>query len=151
MTVRVWKGGFSLVLGSVSPSAPQESAPKATDVAKVVAQKLDKTVSVPSDLIAFQSVAIHAKVSGFLQSIDVDRGSWVKKDQVLAVLLAPELHARTVEADARVQAAASQAAEAEAKMFAAESTHDRLKAAAAIDAVEEMEAYWSSARHSMVS
>jgi len=135
MTVRVWMASFALVVGSVSPSAPQGSAPKATDLAKVVAQKLDKTVSLPSDLIAFQSVAVYAKVSGFLQSIDVDRGSWVKQDEVLAELLAPELQARTVEAAARALAAAFQAAEAEAKMFAAESTRDRLRAAAATPGV----------------
>jgi len=135
MTLRVWTVSFVLALGSVTPSAPQDSAPKATDLVKVVAQKLAKTVSLPSDLVAFQSVAIFAKVSGFIQSIDVDRGSWVKKDQVLAVLLAPEFQARTVEAQARVQAAASQVAEAEARMLAAESTHDRLKAAAATPGV----------------
>lgn len=135
MTAGVWIIRGALALGSVSSSAPQGSAPMATDLAKVVAQKLDKTVSLPSDLIAFQSVAIHAKVSGFIQSIEVDRGSWVKKDQMLAVLLAPEFQARTVEAQARVQAAGSQVAEAEAKMLAAESTHGRLKAAAATPGV----------------
>jgi RND family efflux transporter MFP subunit len=135
MTLRVWTISFALALGSASPSAPSGGAPLATELAQVIAQRLDKTVSLPSDLIAFQSVAIYAKVSGFIQSIDVDRGSWVKKDQALAVLLAPELQARTVEAEARVQAAASQVAEAEARMFAAESTHDRLKAAAATPGV----------------
>ncbi len=135
MTLCVWTVSIALALGSVTPSAPQDSPPKTTELVKVVAQSLDKTVSVPSDLIAFQSVAIFAKISGFIQSIDVDRGSWVKKDQLLAVLVAPEFRARTVEAQARVQAAASQVAEAEARMFAAESSYDRLKAAAATPGV----------------
>ncbi len=135
MIVGVWIIGGTVALGSASSSASQDSAPKATDLVKVVAQKLEKTLSVPSDLVAFQSVAILAKVSGFMQSIEVDRGSWVKKDQVLAVLVAPEFQARTVEAQARVQAAASLVGEAEARMLAAESTHHRLKAAAATPGV----------------
>jgi len=83
---------LALMVGSTLV-AQSSGTPQATELAAVVSRKLEKTISVPSDLIAFQSVAIYAKVSGFIQSIDVDRGSWVKKDQALAVLLAPELQA----------------------------------------------------------
>jgi RND family efflux transporter MFP subunit len=54
---------------------------------------------------------------------------------VLAVLVAPELQARTAEAEARLQAAVSEAAEAEASMSTARSSYQRLKAAAATPGV----------------
>jgi RND family efflux transporter MFP subunit len=85
--------------------------------------------------VAFQSVAMYAKVAGFIETIDVDRGSWVKKDQMLAVILAPELSARTAEAEARFGAAASEAASAEARKLTAKSAFERLKAASATPGV----------------
>jgi len=115
--------------------AQSSGTPQATELAAVTSRKLDKTVSVPSDLVAFQSVAIYAKVSGFVESIEVDRGSWVRRDQALALLVAPELRARTAEAEARLQAAISQAAEAEARMSTARSAYERLKAASATPGV----------------
>jgi RND family efflux transporter MFP subunit len=110
-------------------------SPETTELVSVQSRKLEKTVSVPSDLVAFQSVAIYAKVSGFVESIVVDRGSWVRKDQTLAVLVAPELESRTAEAGARLQAAVSEAASAEARRFTAKSTYERLKAASATPGV----------------
>jgi RND family efflux transporter MFP subunit len=109
--------------------------PQEMELASVQSRKLEKTVSVPSDLVAFQSVAIHAKVQGFVETIGVDRGSSVRKDQPLAKLVAPELQARTAEAGARLQAAVSEAAEAAARRFTAESTFERLKAASATPGV----------------
>jgi len=109
--------------------------PQTTELVPAQSRKLEKTVSVPSDLVAFQAVAIFAKVPGFVESIGVDRGSWVKRDQVLAVLFAPEIQARTAEGAARLQAAVSEAAAAEARRFTAKSTYERLKAAAATPGV----------------
>jgi membrane fusion protein, multidrug efflux system len=120
---------LALMVGLTLVAQPS-GTPPATELVPVVSRKLEKTVSVPSDLVAFQSVAIYAKVSGFVESIEVDRGSWVRRDQTLAVLVAPELQARTAEAEARFQAAISQAAEAEARTSTARSTYERLKAAA---------------------
>ena len=123
------------LMAALTTAAQPSSTPPATELAAVVSRKLEKTVSVPSDLVAFQSVAMYAKVSGFVETIDVDRGSWVRRDQVLAVLVAPELQARTAEAEARLQAAVSETAEAEASMSTARSSYQRLKAAAATPGV----------------
>jgi RND family efflux transporter MFP subunit len=97
--------------------------------AKVVSQALEKTITIPGDLTPYQGVDVHAKVSGFVESVPVDRGSWVKRGQLLGRLSAPELLAQRAEAEARVQAVRAQQAEAQAKMVSAQSTHDRLKAA----------------------
>ncbi len=126
---------FVLTFASALAAQPVTPPTVTTDLATVVSRKLDKTVAIPSDLVAFQSVALFAKVSGFVESIEVDRGSWVRRDQVLAVLVAPELRARTAEAEARLEAAVSQAAEVEAKRVTARGTYERLKAAAATPGV----------------
>ncbi len=123
------------LMAGLTLAAQPSGTPQTAELVPAQSRKLEKTVSVPSDLIAFQSVAIYAKVSGFVESIGVDRGSWVKKDKVLAVLVAPELEARTAEAGARLQAAVSETAEAEARRFTAQSTYERLKAAAATPGV----------------
>lgn len=132
--MRFTRWSFLVLISSARFGAAQSDAPGA-EVVKVVSRTLDKTIAVPSDLMPYQAVAIHAKVQGFIESIDVDRGSWVKVGQRLAVLTAPELQARTLEAEARLQEAVSERAEAAANVLAAESTYQRLKAAAATPGV----------------
>jgi RND family efflux transporter MFP subunit len=74
-------------------------------------------------------------VSGFVEALTVDRGSWVKRGQRLATIAAPELRAQRAEAEAKLQAVHAQEAEAQARMVAARSTYDRLKAASATPGV----------------
>jgi RND family efflux transporter MFP subunit len=59
----------------------------------------------------------------------------VQEGQLLAVITAPELEARRLEAEARLQSVTSQKIEAQARMFAAQSTRDRLKSASATPGV----------------
>ena len=104
-------------------------AQQPVEVVKVVSKTVDRKIVLPGEFIPYQTVAIHAKVSGFVDKVDVDRGSLVKKGQLLATLVAPELKAQRLEAEAKVQAAQAQRAEAEAKLVAAQSTYAHLKAA----------------------
>jgi len=80
-------------------------------------------------------VNLNARVSGFVESLAVDRGSWVKRGQLLARISAPEPRAQRAEAAAKLQAIRAQEAEAEAKAVTAQSTYDRLKAASATPGV----------------
>lgn len=48
-------------------------------------------ISVPAELKPFEQVAVYAKVTGFVKQMYVDRGDKVRKDQLLAVLEAPEM------------------------------------------------------------
>ncbi len=105
------------------------------DVVKVVAQKLKVTVRLPGELQPYEVVAIYPKVTGFVDWIGVDRGSRVKKGELIARLVAPELISQRAEAQARLQSAEAQRIEAEAKLAADESTYQRLKAAAATPGV----------------
>ena len=53
----------------------------------------------------YQQVDIYAKVSSFVKVMLVDRGSQVKKGDVLAILEAPELDAQLADANAKLRAA----------------------------------------------
>ena len=116
-----------VVLAASTARLSGQSTPS-LETTKVVSQTLEKSITIPGELTPYQGVNLHAKVPGFVQSVAVDRGSWVKRGQVLARLSAPELRAQRAEAEAKVQAVRAQQAEAQAKMVSAQSTYDRLKA-----------------------
>jgi membrane fusion protein, multidrug efflux system len=95
----------------------------------VVSKAVSRTIDLPGEIQPYLSVAIHAKVSGYLERITVDRGSSVKAGEPIAELRAPELQAQIAEAESKVQGAESDRAQAEAQLNAAQSTYDRLKKA----------------------
>jgi RND family efflux transporter MFP subunit len=101
----------------------------------VVEQPLDVTLSLPGELIPYQSVALYARVSGFVKAIAVDRGSRVRQGEQVATLEAPELIAQRSEAQSKLQAAEAQLGSIRSKADADASTYDRLKAAAATPGV----------------
>jgi membrane fusion protein (multidrug efflux system) len=105
------------------------------EAVRVVSRPLDQTVILPGEFTPYLGVAIHAKVAGFVQRVEVDRGSVVKEGQLLATIVAPELTAQRAEAEAKVQTAEAQRAEAEARVTAAQSTYERMKAASATPGV----------------
>src|SRR5436189_3486501 len=92
------------------------------EAVRVISRPLDQTVILPGEFTPYLGVAIHAKVAGFVETVEVDRGSVVKQGQLLATIVAPELNAQRAEADAKVQTAEAQRAEAEAGVASAEST-----------------------------
>ncbi len=49
-------------------------------------------ISLPAELEPYEQVAVFAKVPGFVKKLYVDRGSRVRKGQLLAVLEAPEMN-----------------------------------------------------------
>jgi len=118
-------------------------------VTKVESRELNRQVRLPGELQAYQDVGLYPKVPGFVEAINVDRGSVVRKGQLLARLRAPELDTQRGEAEARVRAAQSQRVEAaskvsgiraqrleaEAKLASDEATYQRMKAASATPGV----------------
>jgi membrane fusion protein, multidrug efflux system len=102
---------------------------------RVVSKSVEREVRLPGELLPYLSVPIHAKVAGFVDKVEVDRGSVVKKGQVLATVVAPEMETQIAEAESKKQAVELQRAEAEAKLSSAKSTYDRLKAASATPGV----------------
>ncbi len=92
-------------------------------------------VRLPGELQAYEAVAVFPKVTAYVDSISVDRGSHVKTGQLMARLVAPELAAQRAEAESKLQAAESQRAESQAKLSSDESTYQRLKSASATPGV----------------
>src|SRR5213594_2953067 len=105
------------------------------DVVRVVSKAVERQVKLPGEFQPYLAVPIYAKLAGFVKRVAVDRGSTVKQGQVLVTLEAPEMLAQINEAQAKAQALGLQRAEAEAKLAAAQSTYDRLKAASATPGV----------------
>jgi membrane fusion protein (multidrug efflux system) len=103
---------------------------QATDLAPVVARPLSQIIDLPGEFQPFESVSIHAKVRGYLDRVLVDRGSVVRKGQLLAELTAPEMVAQIAEAESKVLAAESDRLQAEAQLAGVRSTYERLKKAA---------------------
>src|SRR6266571_9377006 len=60
------------------------------DVVKVVSRSAERKVQLPGEFIPFQTVAIHAKVTGFVDRVEVDRGSMVRKGQLHGVRVRSE-------------------------------------------------------------
>ena len=121
------------VTGFLIAATAHAQAP--VEVVRVVSKAVDRQVKLPGEFQPYLSVPIFAKVNGFVKHVNVDRGSAVKTGQLLATLEAPEMIAQTAEAQSKVQALELQRAEAEAKLAAAQSTYDRLKAASATPGV----------------
>ncbi len=104
-------------------------------MARAVQRPLNVTVSLPSELTAYETVAIYPRVTGFVQTIRVDRGSPVRTGDVIAVLDAPELAAQRSEAQSKLQGAEAQCNATRSKADADGSTYDKLKAASATPGV----------------
>jgi len=118
-----------------APAAPEAGSPPTISVVRVVERPLDVVLDMPGSLEAYEDVAIYPKVTGYVQSIRVDRGSRVRAGEVLAQLEAPELVAQRAEAESKLQAAEAQQASAQARTDADASTLEKLQAASATPGV----------------
>lgn len=117
-----------------SSAKAADVAPR-VEVAMVVTQKLAITVHLPGEIDPYEVVAVFPKVTGFVKSIEVDRGSRVRTGQLIIRLEAPELVSQRAEAQSKLQVAEAQLAAAQAKVASDESTYQHLKAAAATPGV----------------
>src|SRR4030095_10154990 len=71
--------------------------PQTVEVFKVAEEPLDVTLSLPGELTPYQTVALYSRVTGFVKSITVDRGSRVRAGQQMGTARAPELGAQKAE------------------------------------------------------
>jgi RND family efflux transporter MFP subunit len=111
------------VLVASACTAPEHGGPgdaatpiPSVEVVPVESRALDTTTHLEGELSPYESVALYARTAGFVSSVTVDRGTVVKKGQLLVQLVAPEIGA--------------QRAEAQAKLLADQSTAQRLASAA---------------------
>ena len=140
--MKIWIAlGFTVAVVGCGGNAPVAQAPAAQagpvtiDVARVVEQPVNVTLSMPGQLDPYETVAIYPRVTGFVKTIAVDRGSHVREGDVIALLDAPELSAQRAEGQSKLQAANAQLAATRAKADSDSSTYDKLKAASATPGV----------------
>lgn len=89
------------------------------EIGTVKAQPLASEVKLPGQLRPFEEVNIYAKVNGFVKTVEVDRGSVVKANQVLLTLEAPEM-------ESQVQVALSKLTQAQENAAASRDKYRRL-------------------------
>ena len=90
------------------PESNSGSAEVSVGVVKVGKKDLGRNLTLSSELVPFQEIDVYAKESGFVKELNVDYGSRVKANQVLATLEIPELQLQVKEDDAAVKNAAAQ-------------------------------------------
>jgi membrane fusion protein, multidrug efflux system len=118
--------------GNPQPAASKQAETDAqkVEVLPVASQKLAATFTLPAQLVPFQSVNVYPKVTGFVDTIRVDRGSRVHKGELLVRLSAPELVAQRGQAESAMLAAESQLSTAKAKLSSDKGTYLHLASAA---------------------
>lgn len=114
-----------------SPSAGGDPTAE-TPVAPVVLPQraaLSNELNVAGELLPYQEVELHAKVSGYIRKIYVDIGDRVHKGQILADLDIPELAAQVDEAKSGVQRSEQDVLRAKSALVRAQVDHSALHAA----------------------
>jgi membrane fusion protein (multidrug efflux system) len=111
-------GSSASTSGSAAPAGP--STPASVYVIGEVAQgQLGSSVKLPGVLKPFEAVDIYPKVNGFIRDIPVDRGSEIRKGQLLLRLEAPEI-------EQQYYAAKSKYLQVYAYYLASKDNYDRL-------------------------
>lgn len=88
-----------------SGAAPDAKAPRAVQVTPAVESQLERTIAVTGTLAAEEQVTVSFKVTGRLDSLDVDLGSSVEQGQSIGRLTATDFMLRVSQADAALQQA----------------------------------------------
>jgi RND family efflux transporter MFP subunit len=90
-----------------------------TELAALVQRSIGSYVQLPGELSAFESIDVFPKVSGYIKNVYVDRGSAVRKGQLLMILDAPEINQQ-------VQTAKSNLAKANELYLISKDRYERL-------------------------
>jgi membrane fusion protein (multidrug efflux system) len=131
-------GAMACGVGNGSPQPEKPAAqpgPPTIEVVRVVEQPINVTLAMPGELDPYETVAIYPKVTGFVKTILVDRGSRVRAGDLISTLEAPEIVSQRAEAQSKVQSAEALLETAKSKGEADSSTYEKLKAAAATPGV----------------
>jgi membrane fusion protein (multidrug efflux system) len=107
----------------VDMTAAQSGGNKKYEVGTVTEKALASYTRLPGQLNPFNEVNLFPKVNGFVKQLYVDRGSIVKKGQLLVTLEAPEM-------ESQLQAANSRYLQTQEAAIASKEKYERLKQAA---------------------
>jgi RND family efflux transporter MFP subunit len=119
---------LTATIGSAGCSPPQ-AADETTErpaaaVVKIVRGDIAQTLTLAAEFRPYQEIEVHAKVAGYVKSINVDVGDRVNAGQLLAVLEIPELQNDLVTDEASVRRSREEVNRAQADLARAESAHD---------------------------
>jgi RND family efflux transporter MFP subunit len=98
---RIWALSSAVAVAAVicvsckrggTTEAPSEAQSPVAPTARVQREDLTKIVPIPAEFRPYVEVELHAKVSGYLDKMNVDFGDRVKAGQLLATIEVPELH-----------------------------------------------------------
>lgn len=105
-------------------------SPKKIALVKVESRSLSRTVPLTGQLTPFLQTDIEARVPGYVEKVLVDKGSKVRRGQLLVILSAPEMRSQTGASEAGLHQAEADVAQAKATAAAVASTYERLLEAA---------------------
>jgi RND family efflux transporter MFP subunit len=108
----------------------QQAEDRTVAVTKVARGDLSKSVMLTAEFLPWQQVEIHAKVSGYVQKMNVDVGDHAQTGDVLAVLEIPEIDQELNQAKASVQTAQQEVKSIEAEFDETTLMAGRINAAA---------------------
>lgn len=91
--------------GSVAGDASALAVPVEVHVAHLSTGPITRSILLPAQVLPDQQATLYAKVSGYLQSISVDKGDRVAAGTVLARIEVPELMASRAKQQAELKAA----------------------------------------------
>lgn len=92
--------------------------------ARIARGDIAQALTIAAEFRPFQDIEVHAKVAGFVKSINVDVGDRVRAGQLLAVLEIPELQDEIRQDEAAVKRAGEEINRAQADLERAQSAHD---------------------------
>lgn len=118
-------------------------------VTPVLRAESARAVEIPATLRGYIETPVYAKIAGYLETINVDKGDRVKKDEVLATLVSPELDQQVANARATYHLAMITdrrnqplAKDGSIPQQTADESHDNMiSAKAALDQLEALGAY----------
>jgi RND family efflux transporter MFP subunit len=105
--------------GDLSNSSSEVSV----GVVKIGKKTLGRTLTLSSELVPFQEIDVYAKESGYVKELNVDYGSRVQANQVLATLEIPELQSQLKQDDAAIRNASDQITHAQNEVSRVEAQH----------------------------
>lgn len=112
----------SRTVTSETDTAQNQTASTAP-VVKVVRRDLSNDLQIASEFIPYQEIAVHAKVSGYVEKLLINWGTHVKEGQLMAVLDVPELQAQVSRDQAAVQRSEQNVAGAREELLRGQSAY----------------------------
>jgi RND family efflux transporter MFP subunit len=119
--------GVLAVLGGCGKSSDSKNdlAPATTHapVVKVIRKNISSTLQIASEFEPHQEIEVYAKVSGYIQKLNINWGTHVHRGQLMAVLDIPELQQQLREDEASLRRSDSELARAHEQLTQVQSNY----------------------------